>query len=335
MRLVPGREGSVRPRPHEPGTSTADARHAGATHVRISGGAVAVGALALIALASTEAAADQPRKTPAAIDVDRDATPPGRVELGFDGGAPVEGYGASVAARLVERPIEIVDGDGNVSQPVRRRESLVLGGAMSLLASAVVDVRLPLVHQVGDRSRAFGETRRLDRFTVGDLRFGVRLRVGGKRESGAFLRGELTLPTGNDDHYAGEASWAFAWSLIGRAALPGGVILAAAGGIRLRGAEVLVADRLVGNELHGAVGVVVPLRDPRISATVELGAIAGDSVAGATGPSPVHAGAGLVVRPTRWLAAGVRAGAGLVDQIGSPRAYAMLELAYVGTLAGP
>jgi hypothetical protein len=300
-------------------------------------------ALALILMVG-EAAAEKPRETPAAIDVDRDGAPPGRIELGFDGGAPVEGYGLSVAGRLTEQPIEVRDPDGNVSEPVRRRESLTLGGAISMLGSAVVDARLPLVHQVGDRSRAFGETRRLDRFTVGDLRLGVRLRVSGKRQSGAFLRGELVLPTGNDDHYAGEASWAFSWTLIGRFELPGRAILAGGAGIRLRGAEVLVGDRVVGNELHGALGLAVPLppvkplwcRDDLFVVTAELGGAAGDSVAGATGPSPVHAGIGLVIRATSALHIGLRAGAGLVDQIGSPRAFAVVEVAYQGTLrTGP
>ena len=63
-------------------------------------------ALALILMVG-EAAAEKQRETPAAIDVDRDGAPPGRIELGFDVGAPVEGYGLSVAGRLTEQPIEV------------------------------------------------------------------------------------------------------------------------------------------------------------------------------------------------------------------------------------
>ena len=43
------------------------------------------------------ARADAPRDEPAAIDVDREVVPAGRTELGFDGGAPVDGWGLTAS----------------------------------------------------------------------------------------------------------------------------------------------------------------------------------------------------------------------------------------------
>jgi len=172
----------------------------------------------------------------------------------------------------------------------------------------------------------------------GDLRFGARIRVVRTPRVAAFLRGELTLPTGDDHDFAGEASWAGAWSLIGRFALPHGLAFAVTGGIRLRGAEVLLADRVVANELFGAAGVVVPLPpvrplwcDPEyFKLTAELAGILGDELAGRRGPSPLEARLGFVGRPHHDLTVGVRAGVGLVDEIGAPQFRATLEVTYQG-----
>lgn len=279
-------------------------------------------------LAGGVAHADTPLADPTAIEVDRADAPGGRVELGFDGGAPVDAWRVALTGGWLERPITY---DG--VHPVRRRQTLMLGGAVAL-GSIVVDARLPLAHQVGDRVPGGGALRA--RYVLGDLRLGARVHVARGAAGAVFVRGDVALPTGDDGDLAGDASWSLAWRLIGRAALPAGVVVAGSAGIRLRGREVLVGDRLVGDELLGNVGVLVPLPPVRplwcaadqVKLTAELHAVLGDDVGIGTGPSPVEARAGVVTRPTPQLTVGVRAGAGLNDQIGAPRYRLLLELAY-------
>jgi hypothetical protein len=281
--------------------------------------------------------ADEPRDEPAAIEVDREIAPPGRAELGFDAGGAVDGWAASVSFGYLRRPITLSSNLGE-SAPVTRRATVALGAALALGDSAVVDIRFPMAWQEGDRLRIAGDPRGLDRWVPGDLRAGGRVRVVGTPRGSAFIRGEVSLPTGDARDFAGEASWSLAWSLIGRAELPAGISLALTGGIRLRGAEVLIADRLVGDELFGGVGILVPVppihplwcvRD-QVKLTAEVVGILGDDVANKAGPSPAEARLGLVTRPLPDLALGVRVGAGLSDEIGTPRWRATIELTYQG-----
>jgi hypothetical protein len=303
--------------------------------------AAAATALAAVAGGGVGAArADTPRRTPSAIEVDRDGAPPGRTELGFDGGAPVAGWGATVGAGWLERPLELraagADDAGDATTlPVRRRQTLALGGALALGESVVFDARAAAAHQVGDRLRP-AEPRALDRFVLADLRIGARVRVAGGARRAMFVRGELTLPVGDDGDFAGEASWSAAWQLVGRLVLPRGITLAGAAGIRLRGAEVAIGDRLLGDELIAAAGAAVPLPPVRplwcdaeqVKLTAEVAAAVGDDVGAGRGPSPVEARLGLVTRPRPELALGVRLGRGLTDEIGAPRARLTLELTY-------
>jgi hypothetical protein len=284
------------------------------------------------------ARADQPRDTPTAVEVDRDATPAGRVGFGFDGGEPVDAWGASASASLVERPIDLGAGalgpDAPASQPVRRRETLAIGGALAVGDRVVIDVALRLSHQVGDRLRAAGDAEPLARYVFHDIRLGGRILVAGDRDRAALLRVDLTLPTGDDRQLAGDARWTAAWGLIGRITLPAAVVLAGTAGIRLHGAEVAIADRLVGDELFAAVGVSVPLAE-RLAVTGELAGALGDHVGALSAPSPLEARLGLIVRPLHELAIGVHAGAGLVDQIGAPTFRAIVELAWTPKLDRP
>lgn len=295
-------------------------------------------ALGVLAAAAGVARADTPRDTPSAIEVDRDEAPPGRSELGFDGGAPVDGWGATLGAGWLEQPLVLGTAGGGETRPVRRRETLALGGAVALGRSVVVDARVAAAHQVGDRLRPL-EARALDRFVPGDLRLGVRVRATGGARGAVFVRGDLTLPTGDDGDFAGEASWSLAWRLIGRLALPGGIAVAASAGLRLRGAEVVIGDRLVGDELAFALGVVVPVPPVRplwcdaeqVKLAAEAVGVLGDDVGTGRGPSPVEARLGLVTRPRPWLEIGLRLARGLSDEIGAPRARVTLELTYRGT----
>jgi hypothetical protein len=272
----------------------------------------------LLAVTSAPARAEAPVDAPTATEVDRDTTPPGGGELGFDAGTPLDTWSAALATSFIERPF---------GTAVRRRESLVVGGALALGPSVVVDARFPLSHQVGDRLRALGSSvTRLDRFVPGDLRIGVRLHV----SRPVFLRGELSLPTGDAHDFAGESSWMAAWGLIGRFELPAGIVLAATGGIRLRGDEVLLgADRVIGNELFGAAGIIGRVR-PELALTAEVAACLGDEVQGVQGPYPAEARAGVVVWPLPFLELSLRGGVGLNDEIGAPRYRVMLQVAYRG-----
>jgi hypothetical protein len=176
-----------------------------------------------------------------------------------------------------------------------------------------------------------------------DLRIGGRIRVVGDRDRAALLRVDVTLPTGDAAQFAGDASWTAAWRLIGRATLPGGVVIAANAGIRLHGAEVAVGDRLVGDELFAAAGVAVPL--PALAAlrglaapvqlTAELSGALGDHVGMLSGPSPAEARLGVIVQPLPELAVGAHAGLGLDDQIGAPRVRAIVELAWTPRVVRP
>lgn len=290
-----------------------------------------------LCLAVPGAAADAPRATPSRIEVDRDDAPAGRTELGFDSGAPVRGWGVTLSGAWLEEPIAIVDAESGtaVTYPVARRHTVRLGGAYALGSSVVLDARLPVARQTGSRLRAFGDARPLDRQVLGDLALGARIRVAQGGAGAVFVRGDLTLPTGADADFAGEARWSLAWRLIGRAQLPASIALAGSLGIRLRGAEILVGDRLVGDELAGAFGAVVPLPAVRplwsgdqLSATAEVAAILGNDVGAGAGPSPVEVRGGLLARPHRQWTLAARLGCGVNDQIGSPRLRAMLELTF-------
>ncbi len=283
------------------------------------------------------AAADTPRETPAAIDVDREAPPPGRAELGFDGGAPVEGWAAVVGFGYLSAPLTLRSVDGE-STPIRRRETLSLGAALGLGETVVLDARMAIAHQVGDRLISLGDDHPLDRWVPGDLRIGGRIRVVKTTYADALIRADLVLPTGDDGDLAGEPSWALAWNLIGRFRLPAGIVVAATGGIRLRGAEVMIADKVIGDELHGGIGIAIPIPPihplwcvrEQVKLTGEIVGIVGDEFGGASGPSPAEARVGLVTWPLETLSIGVRVGAGLGDQIGAPAWRATFELTYHG-----
>jgi hypothetical protein len=282
------------------------------------------------------ARADTPRQTPAAVEVDRDAAPPGRTELGFDGGAPVDGWGATIGVGWLERPLTL-PAEGGATLPVRRRQTVAIGGAIALGESVAFDARFAAAHQVGDRLRP-ADPRPLDRHVPGDLRIGARVRVAGDARRAVFVRGELTLPTGDDHDFAGEASWTVAWQLAGRLTLPLGITAAGAAGIRLRGAEVVIGDRLVGDELTGALGVAVPIPPlpplwcdaEQVKLTAEVAGVLGDDVGVGRGPSPVEARLGLVTLPRPSVALGLRIARGLTDEIGAPRARLSFELTYRG-----
>lgn len=284
--------------------------------------------IAALLFVAQPAAAEPPINRPEAIDVDRDMTPPGRGEFGFDGGGDVGTFALSLQTQFLERPMRIHTVDRK-TYPVDHRETAWLGGALSLGESIVVDARMPLSHQTGARYAGWGDDRPLDRWVAGDLALGARIRVVHGERFGAFARVAATFGTGNDFQFAGEDRYTLSWLLIARARLPEGIVVAATGGIRLRGAEVQVADRLAGDELLGGIGATLPIPGClRLEGEV-VGAL-GDDVANKRGPSPVEARIGLLAHPRDDFAFAVRVGTHLDDQIGAPTFRAMLELIYTG-----
>ncbi|NVB85305.1 MAG: hypothetical protein HOV81_43480 [Kofleriaceae bacterium] len=290
---------------------------------------------AVLALAASPAFAEQPSGRPEAVQLDRDAPPPGQVELGFDGGAPIQTWALSAQLGFLDRPMRLHTTEIEVF-PVEQRETLALGAAIALGTSAIADIRMPFSHQSGDRWQGLGDERALDAWVLGDLALGARLRIAQRAGASIFARAQLTLPTGDDHDFAGDARYSVAWNLIGRFSLPGGLVIAATAGVRFRGREVQLADRLVGDELTGAIGATYEIPAipglwcpaNRVRATAEVDGVLGNDVAGERGPSPLEGRIGLVGKIRPWLAVGVRIGKGLDDQIGAPRFRGLLEVAF-------
>ena len=292
-------------------------------------------AAAGLAAAAGAARADNPVTRPEAIEVDTLAAPPGRAEFGFDGGGPIGAWAASLQLGYVDEPL-VLRANGVPHYPVRHRETAALGGAIALGSTLVLDARLPFSHQVGERLVGLGDDRALDRWVLGDLGLGARVRITGTDTVQIFARFAATFGTGADHDFAGEAHYTYSTLLIGRAQLPAGIVVAATGGVLLRGAEVQVADRLVGDAIAGGLGVAVPVPPvlglwcvpEQLRVTGEIVGELGDDVAHRRGPSPAEARLGVVGRPLPELAVAVHAGVGLDDQIGSPRFRALVELTW-------
>jgi hypothetical protein len=295
----------------------------------------------MLLVSVTNASAENPIDRPTAVDIDRDSSPPGRPEFGFDGGAPLDGgWAASVQLGWLEGPVSFqFEPSTERVEPVTRRHTVFLGGALALGEGALVELRLPIARQTGDFFPAPGVDRKLDTWVVGDLHLAGRARVASRPSFSVFVRADVGFPTGDEDNFAGDSGWNLAWSLIGRFALPAGITVAATGGIRLRGDEVLVGDRVVSNELFAATGISVPIPPihplwcvrEQVTLSAEVVGVLGDRVAGAKGPSPVEARVGLVTHPRDNITLGFRVGTAVVDEIGAPRWRALVELTLWGT----
>jgi hypothetical protein len=290
---------------------------------------------AALASAAAVAHADDPVNRPEAFEVDREAPPPGRAELSFDSGARVGDWAFSAQLGYLDRPFRLHTTEIKTF-PVERRETLALGGAVTIGGRLVLDARMPLAHQTGDRMQGLGDERPLDRWVPGDLGVGARVQLSETERASVFVRGAMTFGTGDDRDFAGEARFTTAWMLIGRFTLPHGFVVAATGGVRFRTAEVIVADRLVGDELFGGVGATYELPAVRglwckanhVRVTGELVGVLGNDVGGDRGPSPAEIRIGMISEIRPWLAVAGRLGKGIDDHIGAPRLRGMLEVVY-------
>lgn len=269
----------------------------------------AVAAACAIASAGT-AHADVPADRPAATDRDEQ----------IDRGAPRPAWWAGLELAWLEAPL---------GEAVRRRERLAVGAGIAVGESVVLDARLAGSHQVGARLRP-ADPRRLDRAVLHDLRLAARVHVVGGAARAAFVRAELTLPTGDDRDFAGDAAWSLAWRLIGRTRLGDSAALSGSLGIRLRGEEVVAAGHVIGDELLGAVGLEVAVR-PQLTATADLLAALGNDVGGGQGPSPVEARLGAGVRVSDRLGLAAQLGAGVNHELGAPRWTALISATFGAT----
>jgi hypothetical protein len=293
-------------------------------------------------LACRVAYADQPLDRPEAFEVDRERPPPGQAELGFDAGGSISsgpmvggGWAASAQVGYIDEPFRLFTRQVEVF-PVEHRQTLALGGAYAVTPTLLVDARMPFMHQVGNRFVGLGDNQPLDRFVIGDLALGGRIRLATREHAQLFARGELTMPTGDDHDFAGEARYTAAWALIARFVLPEGIMVAATAGVRFRPREVIIANVLLGDELFGAVGATYELPGLRglwcpqnhVRITGELHGVLGNDIANQRGPSPVETRFGVVSEVRSWLAIAGRVGIGLNDEIGSPRFRGLIEVVY-------
>ncbi len=291
--------------------------------------------LFLVAVIATPAFASGPVTRPEATEVDRDTTPPGQAEMGFDGGAPIGDWALGLTLTDLERPLRLHTIDLKTF-PVKRRETAAVGGAIALGEDVIADAKLAMSHQVGRRYQNLGDERPLDAWVPHDLQVGARVHVMTRGPVAVFVRANLTLPTGDDHDFAGDARWSAAWSGIARLSLPHDIVLAVMGGIRLRGAEVQVADQLIGDELFYAAGVTIgipPLcslwcRADQLKAEAEVVGVVSDRVNHMPGPKPVEGRIGLVGRIRPQYAIAARAGTHLDDELGAPEFRATVDLVY-------
>jgi hypothetical protein len=282
------------------------------------------------------ARAQEPLDRPEGFEVDREAPPPGRVEFSFDGGAPLDDRWA-VGAQLgfLDRPMRLHTVRVKIF-PIEQRETFALGGAFAVTPAFVLDARMPFSYQTGDRYMGLGDDRELDHWVAHDLGIGGRLRLASRDLFSIFVRAHLTFGTGNDYQFAGESRFTAAWTLIARFTPIDRLVISFAPGVRFRAEEVIVADRLLGDELFAALGASFQLPAIRglycdanqVRVTAELHGVLGNDVGDFEGASPAEARIGIVSRIRPWITVGARVGKGIDDHIGAPRFRAMLEVAY-------
>jgi hypothetical protein len=283
--------------------------------------------------------ADTPPDAPTAIDVERVQGLATGWWLGLDDPRVVgPGHMAfGLTTSVIARPIRLRDPAGaDLGSPVEYRTSLIAAAAYGVTDTIELDASVPIVVQSGDRLTRVGDPTELRTLTRGDLRIGGKYQVVDKDHVRVAFAADVLLPTGDQDHYAGEQSWAIHWRAL--AALRFGRFGAAvSGGVRIRGEEVALApDQVAGNEVIGGAAVAYQLPGipgvycswTQLRAIAELDAVLGDAMGGSNGPSPLEARVGLRGRIWRGWTLGVAAGRGLNDEVGAPRWRAMLDVSW-------
>jgi len=301
---------------------------------------VVVGGLAVAVLAvlggrarAQVAVADRP-----AFSVERFTPAPGSTTwIGVeDVDVPAAGrWTLTLSTWLASRPIVLraLSTDAVVSEPVRVRWGQDLALGRGLGARYLVGLAVPTAVQWGDRLQGIGLSEAsLQRAVLGDLRLHGRARIvgaPGARGLAVGVAASLTLPTGDDSDFAGEAGAVLAWGL--RAGYrTDDVALVGGAGLRLRTEEVVLLSpaRPHGNELTASLGAAVRLGPlgrqfgggDRAWALAEVEAVLGDDAGtGARGPSPAEARLGVRAQIHHCWSVALAAGGGFrPDEIGSP-----------------
>lgn len=270
-----------------------------------------------------------------AFSVERLTAVPGRG--GFfaaEDGDVLPRYAWSVAVwgTLMSRPIvfkDVFDGT-ELSVPVRTRLGYEVMGGVGLGSRYQLGAALPVIAaQDGDRLQGIDlDERALRPATIGDLRLHAKARVAGAPgQAGMALAASLivTLPTGDQAHFAGDKGAVIEWRLIGSYARRW-FRVAMNIGPRLRTERVILLSpaRAHDNELvsMAAVEAIVPgLPRDSLGLIGEIAAIRGDSSrsGGTRGPSPREARVGATWRTVAGWTLGAGMGLGISpDEIGSP-----------------
>lgn len=236
---------------------------------------------------------------------------------------------------LASRPLvlrSITTGE-EATVPVALRWGHEVAVGRGLGARFLAGLALPSAIQWGDRLAGIGLSERaLDRAVLGDLRLHGRARIVGApggRGLAAALALAITLPTGDDGDFAGEAGWILGWGLrVGYRS--DDVMIAGGAGLRVRTREVVLLSpaRPNGNELTGNLGVAVragPLGrafggDDRAWLLAEVEGVLGDDPGtGSRGPSPAEARLGVRLDVAHCWSIGLAGGGGFTPaETGSP-----------------
>jgi len=289
--------------------------------------AVAVVGALLFALPSS--AAGQTNET--AFSVERFTTAPGVGQFWTAEDATVLrhlAFSVGTTASVMSKPILFQDlnTQDRLTAPVKTRFGTELLAAVGLIDRLQLGVAVPFVAaQSGARLKGIDlDETELATSALGDLRLHVKARLTGRADKDGLsvaLSANVSVPTGDQNHFSGEKSAVFQWLFVSSLRMPNwGVAFNM--GQRLRGQKVVLLSpaRPHDNEVVGALAGEAVLYKG-LSAVAEVA-----FVTGATGPAPdvkgpspgeMRAGLRLWVMPK--LSVGVGAGFGTSpNQVGSP-----------------
>ncbi|MBK7073810.1 MAG: thrombospondin type 3 repeat-containing protein [Myxococcales bacterium] len=294
--------------------------------------------VAALAGSATAAAAQRAPASEPAFSVERFTPAPGSaLWIGVeDADVPAAGrWVVTGSTWIASRPIVLraLSTGAESTEPVRLRWGQEVAVARGLGARYLVGLAVPAALQWGDRLAGIGLSEApLARAVLGDLRLHGRARVVGAPGApglAAAVAVALTVPTGDDGDFAGEAGAVLAWGL--RAGYrTGDVAITGGAGLRLRTEEVVLLSpaRPHGNELTASLGAAVRLAPlgrqfgggDRAWAMVEVEAALGDDAGkGARGPSPAEARIGVRADVAHCWSVALAGGGGFTrDEVGSP-----------------
>lgn len=266
---------------------------------------------------------DQP-----AISIERLWLPPGPgAFIGAQDGQILEpgSWSVSVLGSLMSRPILLSDlqtGE-EVSVPVELRLGYEVAVARGMTPRLQLGLALPVVAaQDGDRLAGIGLSESpLQAMALSDLRLHGKLRLQ-PEEAAAFAYGvsmHLAVPSGNQNHFAGERGAVLSWMLI--ASYQGqGWRVAGNLALRLRTEEVVLLSpaRPHGNEVIGSLAAEWALPaswEIPLGSVAELSSVQGDG----GGASPAEIRGGLVAHLLPHVRLKAIIGTGLTaDEVGAP-----------------